>query len=260
MRLHTEGSGPLVIKIAGLAAGVGLYHEEIALARRSGFRVGALDTAGDRSDDPAPGSLGWDGLADEVIRALDRLEAPRAILWGTSFGSLVGLAVAARHPQRVRGLLLCSPPEPGWRPGFYLRVYRWASSRTRPSAVSATWFSLGFIALNAWEFVNPFALARLPALARAALDARTPARTKHEKIGLLLQDHPGLPGPQPKIPCSILSGTWDMVTSPGASQRLADLLPGARLRRIPFAGHSSAYSHPKTYGRWVIEELRRLTA
>ncbi len=259
MRLHTEGSGPLVVKIAGIAAGVGLFHEEIAVARRSGFRVAALDTSGDRSDDPATCPLTWDFLADEVIRALDRLEARRAVIWGTSFGALVCLAVASRFPDRVRGMLLSSPPEPGWRPPLYLKFYRWALNRRRPAVFSAWCFSAGFLLFNAWEFANPVALTRLPALARAARNAKTPAQTTHEKIGLLLHDHPGLPGKDLGIPCSIISGTWDTITGPGASLRLAGMLPGARLRRVRFAGHSCAYSHPTTYGRWAVEELRRLT-
>jgi len=259
MRLHTEGSGPLVVKIAGIAAGVGLYHEEIAVARRSGFRVAALDTSGDRSDDPATCPLTWDFLAGEVIRALDRLDAPGAVIWGTSFGALVCLAAASRFPDRVHGMLLTSPPEPGRRLKLYLRIYRWISSRRRTAALSSRCFSAGFLLLNAWEFVNPAALIRIPALARAARDARTPAQTTHEKIGLVLHDHPGLPGPVQGIPCSIISGTWDTITGPGASLRLAEMLPGARLRRIRFAGHSCVYSHPSTYGRWAAEELRRLT-
>ena len=249
----------MVVKIAGIAAGVGLFHEEIAVARRSGFRVAALDTTGDRSDDPATGPLTWDFLADEVIRALDRLEARRAVVWGTSYGTLVCLAAASRFPERVCGMLLSSPPEPGWRPQLYLKLYRWALNRSRPALFSARCFSAGFLVLNAWEFANPVALARLPALARAALDAKTPTQTTHEKIGLLLHDHPGLPGRESGIPCSIICGAWDTITGPGASRRLAGMLPGARLRCIRFAGHSCAYSHPKTYGRWAVEELRRLT-
>jgi pimeloyl-ACP methyl ester carboxylesterase len=44
------------------------------------------------------------------VKAIDSLSAPRAVLWGTSFGSLVALATAARHPERVSGLLLSHPP------------------------------------------------------------------------------------------------------------------------------------------------------
>jgi pimeloyl-ACP methyl ester carboxylesterase len=259
VKLRVEGNGPLVVKLAGAAGGVGLYHEEVGAARAAGYRVAELDLSGDRRDDPAPAPLSWDSVASEVARALDRLDARRAVLWGTSFGSLVGLATAARYPERVRALLLCAPPEPGWRPRFPLLILRHASTRRRPARVATRWFNLGFALRNGWDFFNPSALARLPALARASWEARTPASTIHAKLCLLFHDHPGLPDPERKIPCSIIAGAWDTVTSPGASRRLAAMLPGSRLHRLRFAGHSCAYSRPRSYARRVLEELRRLS-
>jgi len=260
MRLRVQGDGPLVVKIAGLAAGVGLYHEEVGKARQAGFRVAELDTTGDRHDDPATTPITWEMLAGEVIEALDRLKTERAVLWGTSFGSLVSLAAAARHPHRIRGLLLCSPPEPGWRPRTYLRVFDYTSSRRRPATVTAGWFSIGFLILNCWEFINPVALVRLPGLARASRDAQTPSATILDKLALLFRDEPGLPDPAWRIPCSIISGTFDTVTSPRASARLAQALPGSRLHRLRFGGHSCAYSRPRAYAGRVLDELRRLSA
>jgi pimeloyl-ACP methyl ester carboxylesterase len=259
VKLRVEGNGPLVVKLAGAAGGVGLYHEEVGTARAGGFRVAALDLSGDRRDDPAPTPLTWDTLAGEVVQALDRLEAHRAVLWGTSFGSLVGLATAARYPEQVRGLLLCAPPEPGWRPRLPRLILRHASTRRRPARTAACWFNLGFALRNGWEFFNPAALVRLPALAQASWEARTPASTIHAKLGLLFDDHPGLPDPELRIPCSIIAGAWDTVTSPGASRRLAAMLPGARLHVLRCAGHSCAYSRPRSYARRVLEELRRLS-
>ncbi len=257
MRLRAEGTGPPVVKVAGLAAGVGLYHEEVAAATAAGFRIGSLDTSGDRLDDPARGALTWDGFVAEVCQALDELGERKAILWGTSFGSLICLATAARRPDRVAGLLLCSPPLPGWKPRLHVALLGWASRRPRAARATAHWFTAGFLLLNAWEFVKPSALIRLPGLARAARDARTPNRTIHQKLELLLRDHPGLPSGE--IPCSIIAGRWDTVTFPGASRRLAAMLPGSRVRLLGWAGHSCAYSRPRTYARWVIEELRRLS-
>lgn len=259
MRLHTRGNGPLVVKVAGLAAGVGLYHEEVRKAREAGFRVAALDTTGDRRDDPASEPITWERLAAEVVEALDRLEARRTVLWGTSFGSLVCLATAARYPDRVAGLLLCSPPQPGWRPPLYLRAFDYTSAGRNPAGKTARWFSIGFLLLNCWEFVNPTALARLPGLARASLDAGTPHSTIHDKLALLFRDLPGLPPADARIPSAIVSGTCDTVTSPGASTRLAEMLPGARLHRLRFTGHSCAYARPTAYARVVLDELRRLT-
>lgn len=257
MRLRTEGDGPLVIKIPGLAGGVGLQHEQIAAARAAGFRVAAVDLPGDRLDDPAPGPLSWDYLANEVYRVLETLDAPRAILWGTSFGALICLAAAARRPQCAAGLLLCSPPLPGASPPLQRALLDWTSSRPLPARSTARHFQLGFSLLNAWEFCAPTALMRAPRLAAATRRASTPNRTVLEKLNLLFRDHPGMPPPE--IPCAIIAGRWDTVTSFGAAPRLARMLPGSRLHRLWFCGHACAYSRPAAHNRCVIEELRRMS-
>jgi pimeloyl-ACP methyl ester carboxylesterase len=260
MRVRTAGEGPLVVKVAGLAGGVELFHEELRRARAAGFRVAALDNSGDRLDDPASGSLSWDGLAAEVVEALDRHEAERAVLWGTSFGSLICLAVAARYPERVRGMLLCTPPLPGWRPRLHLALFRYAAARRNPAAATARWFAAGFLLLNCWEFLNPVALWRLPGLARASLDARTPATTILDKLRLLFEGDPGLPAEPARMPTAIIAGRWDTVTSPSASGLLAKRLPGARLHRLALTGHSCAYSRPWSYAERALAELGRLTS
>jgi pimeloyl-ACP methyl ester carboxylesterase len=258
--VRTEGSGPPVVKVAGLAGGVELYAEEIALARAAGFRVAALDTSGDRRDDPAPARLSWELLAGEVVQAIDRLGVERAVIWGTSFGCLICLAAAARRPERVSGLLLNCPPRPAWRSPLYLSMLGWASRRREPDLWTAGLFQAGFLALNAWEFANVAALARLGHLSRSSAEAGTPMRTIREKLELLFGEHPGSPpAGAPPIPATIIHGAGDMITLPGAARAVAALLPGCRERRLLWGGHACAYSRPGTHGRWVVEELERLT-
>jgi pimeloyl-ACP methyl ester carboxylesterase len=141
MRVSTRGEGPVVVKIAGVAGGVGLYEEEMEAAARAGFRVAALDTTGDRRDDPMTAPLTWDVLGDEVAAAIERTGSGRAILWGTSYGCLVALAAAARHPDRVAGLLLCHPPDPRRSPGLYRRLEAWAKRRANPTRAMRLLFS-----------------------------------------------------------------------------------------------------------------------
>src|SRR5437867_9180076 len=161
MKLSSQGAGPPVVKLAGLAGGTGLYREEMRRAAEAGFRVVALDTAGDRQDDPAPGPLTWDLLAAEVFRGLDELDLPQAILWGTSFGCLVALGAAARRPRRVRGLLLCHPPEPLRRPRYERAAFQWARRREDPDRAAALLLPLGFRLLAGWEALYPPLLRRL---------------------------------------------------------------------------------------------------
>jgi len=256
MRVRDGGSGPVVIKVSGLAGGSGLYDEEVAVARARGFRVVSVDSTGDRADDPAPGRLDWDGLTGELAAVLDRLAVPRALLWGTSFGALVCLATAARHPRRVAGLLLAFPAEPGWRPAPHLALLRWAERRADPARAAASAFHACFVVLNLWEFVVPAALRRLPHVWRAMAEARTPAATIRDKLGLLFRDHPGMP-PR-SLPCSIIAGGWDLVAPAAGARRLAAALPGSRLRILRCAGHAGAYSRARAYTRWSVDELTRL--
>lgn len=256
MRFRCAGAGPPVLKLAGLAGGVGLYQSEIDAAVHAGYKVGALDTTGDRRDDPAVAPLTWDGLVDEAATALDRLDPNPAILWGTSFGSLLALAVAARLPHRVRGLLLSLPPDPDWSPGLHRSVLRFAGRRRHPVAWKAGLFQVGFLGMIGWELILPYTWTRLPGAVRASLDARTPAVTIASKLDLLWAESPGWPDKQ--FPVSILAGRWDTVVPRSCPQRLHEKL-GGRLRWIERGGHSSAFSRRRTYQRLALEELAVLS-
>jgi pimeloyl-ACP methyl ester carboxylesterase len=77
----------------------------------AGHRVVSLDLLGHgRSDHPAHASeYRMDVYAEQVVALLDHLGAPTAVLVGTSLGANVSLLVAARHPERIQGLVLEMP-------------------------------------------------------------------------------------------------------------------------------------------------------
>jgi pimeloyl-ACP methyl ester carboxylesterase len=179
------------------------------------------------------------------------------VLWGTSFGSLICLAVATRHRERVSGMLMSFPPAPGWRPQRYMALLRYCASRPQPARATARMFQAAFLGLNAWEFFLPTALRRLPALARASADASTPATTVQQKLQLLWHEDPGMPSPQQVPPSAIIAGRFDLVAPLSGARRLAALL-GARLHVLDVGGHAGAYSRPRAYASWAIAELQRL--
>lgn len=61
-----------------------------------------------RSDPPAP-PIHAGELREEVTEAFDRLLVEPTILYGNSLGGLVALDYALSRPEKVRGLILCSP-------------------------------------------------------------------------------------------------------------------------------------------------------
>ncbi len=255
MKIHAAfGEGSLVVKLAGVAGGVGLYREEAEAVAAAGFRVAMVDLAGDRHDDPAPSPISWDLLAEETVRGLDALGADRAIFWGTSFGAMTALATAARYPDRVAGLVLTLPPDPSFRPAFYRRLVAWARRRRNPDLAVRVLFFLAFVGLTSWEGFWPTTLRRVPRLARASLEAATPPRTLREKLDLLWSEEPGLPAPG--TPTAIVAAARDPIAPRRGAERWAARIPGASLRIVRFAGHAVPASRPRAYAEAVVFGVR----
>lgn len=77
-----------------------------ALAQVGGL---ALDLPGFGATPPPPASMGAAGYAEAVAPVLDHFTTPVVIV-GHSFGGRVAVHLAARAPERVRGLVLCGVP------------------------------------------------------------------------------------------------------------------------------------------------------
>jgi len=257
MRVAYRGEGPLVVKLAGMAGGIGLYEEEMSAAAGAGFRVAALDTTGDRRDDPDPVPGGWDGFAREVVAAIDGAHVPAGILWGTSFGCMVALATAARYPERVRGLLLSHPPFDRSPGRLYTLLRRWALRTPRPTDAMRAAFSIWFLSATSWELIAPPLWARLLALRRAAREAATPAGTVRSKVELLFAEPPGLPPAGVRV--EVIAGTGDLVAPHAGAVALAARLPGSRLHVMPWSGHAGAYARPRMYRELALAALARLS-
>ena len=96
--IDTAGDGPPLVYVPGIdGSGELLLGTRERLTRR--FRLTRLHYVGDPSG-------GYPELAASVVRALDRLAIPRALVLAESFGVAVALETALDHPTRVAGLAL----------------------------------------------------------------------------------------------------------------------------------------------------------
>lgn len=107
--LHDVGAGSPVLMIHGSGPGVSAWANWRlsipVLAQRA--RVIAPDMVGfGFSDRPAGQRYGMDEWVAQAVGVLDALDVERADLVGNSFGGALALALAIRHPQRVRRLVL----------------------------------------------------------------------------------------------------------------------------------------------------------
>lgn len=106
---HDHGSGDPVLLIHGSGPGVTAWANwrltMPALARTR--RVIAPDMAGfGYTERSADARYGMDRWVEHLVGLLDALHIDRTDLVGNSFGGALALAMAVRHPKRVRKLVL----------------------------------------------------------------------------------------------------------------------------------------------------------
>jgi pimeloyl-ACP methyl ester carboxylesterase len=88
------------------------YHWVPFLSRR--YRVIRRDARGHgHSSSPQQGSgydYSVDTIIDEIIDTLDQLKLPKVHFLGESTSGIVGEILAAKHPDRLHSLIICSSP------------------------------------------------------------------------------------------------------------------------------------------------------
>ncbi|MDQ3757059.1 MAG: alpha/beta fold hydrolase, partial [Actinomycetota bacterium] len=106
LRVHyvDEGSGPVVLLMHGEPSWSYLYRKMVPPLVAAGFRVVAPDLIGfGRSDKPSSrGDYTYAAHVEWMRAALfDALDLHDVVLFGQDWGGLVGLRLAAEHPDRV---------------------------------------------------------------------------------------------------------------------------------------------------------------
>lgn len=132
---------PLIVLLHGARLTRAMWTPQVAdLA--DAYRVAAVDLPGHGALAERPFTL--DAAADHVVDVI-RAESPdgRALVVGLSLGGYVAMHLAARHPDRVRGLVLsgCSAEPVAWRALPY-RGLAWAFEHVAADALDRvnTWF------------------------------------------------------------------------------------------------------------------------
>ncbi len=100
------GEGPDVVLIHGLATNRAFWFPHPLQSLKEHCRVTIFDLRGHGySSMPESGYTSAD-MADDLAVLMDHLSIEAAVLVGHSFGGVVGLQYATRHPDRVKGLVL----------------------------------------------------------------------------------------------------------------------------------------------------------
>jgi pimeloyl-ACP methyl ester carboxylesterase len=219
-----------------------------ALAAR-GYRVVLLDLLGHgASDKPLHAAeYRFDVYADQVIGLLDHLGVEQAVVGGVSLGANVSLHVAARHPDRVRGLVVEMPVLERAVPAAALTfvpallAVHYAQPAARVVSRVARWLSRGRSDLVA-GFLAP--LASPPEVTTAVLHGilvGPTVPTVDERRGI-------------QVPALVLGHRADLIHPFSDAAALARQVPGARL----VAARSIV--ELRTQPRRLLDEIERFLA
>jgi pimeloyl-ACP methyl ester carboxylesterase len=269
VRLHYVecGSGPAVV----LLHGVGAMTREMAAsgiidALAADHRVIVFDRPGFGYSE-RPRSRIWTPAAQAALLrgALDLLGAPRPVIVGHSWGTLVALEMALRDPDRTAGLVLLS--------GYYFPTFRvdvpllfWPAvpvvGDVLRYAVSPWLGRLSKPLLYKWLFapapVTPSFAEEVPS---ELIFRPWQLRSAAAEVALLIPGAAALAGRyrELRMPTAIVAGPGDRVIDfERHSARLYQALPRSTLRSLPRAGHMIHHNAPEQIAG-VIREVVRTT-
>ncbi len=187
-----------------------------ALAAR-GFHVRAIRLPGHGIGPEGMAWVTWRDWEDAAADALASLQGFKQVfVAGLSMGALLGMLLAARNPDRVRGLALMAPV---WKlrqlDGRLLRALRWLPL--------PQWTGL-WVKKTATDLEDPEARADAPILERYPLARLYDLFT--------IQDHARAALPDVRCPALVAAAEHDHVVNFRSVEQLAEQLPRAQLLRL----------------------------
>lgn len=245
---HTDtgapfAGAPTLVMGHGLLFSGWMFHPQVA-ALRDRYRCITVDWRGQGDTPAAPdGRADMEALTDDLVALLDHLGLGSVHYAGLSMGGFVGMRLAARHPERVRSLVLLDTsagPEDADKVTQYrllARVYRWFGIGPVRSKVEPIMFGPHLLGSSRKdEVVGPW-LQKLRSVDRPGMRSAILGVTDREPVEPELS--------RITAPTLVIVGADDVATPVAEAEAIAARITGARLAVVPDAGHSSTIEQPE---------------
>ena len=251
------GQGAPLLHIHGTAFGHRNFEKMTPLMAKS-FDVIDFDLPGYGESRGAP-ARDMAGIAEQVCHFIRALDLPRVHLHGTSFGAMIGLTLAANHPDVVDRLVLSCflaryDNAARMMRGTWKRTARDSGMSAVADLTSVAGFARGF-------YDRPEAEAQLQSM-RDAFMKNTPEAfiagtetIERTDLGALVS--------RITAPTLLLAGAEDNMTpfKPSPSgvgfAQIEELLPASNLVVIPDCGHYLVIEQPEAASRHIADFLLR---
>ncbi len=261
LKVHYQraGAGRPLLLLHGLVGSAKNWRQNISFLSR-GASVYAVDLFNMGESERVPGlDAGLEATADRLAACMDALGLAEADIAGHSHGGAVAMMFAARHPERVRSLILFAPANPFCDLGHQLiRFYQtrfgiWLARRipVLPRMLKATALSRMYgdpSRVSAGSLEGYTAGLHIPGTMDHILQI---IERWFVDMGLLRSALPGLT----TKPTLLIWGDRDRAVGLPSGRELQRTLPQSSLIVIPGAGHIAFEEMPdicnKTMRDWL---------
>ena len=225
----TIGDGPPLLMLHGGLVDSRSWHGQHRLADE--LQLIMPDTRGFGSSDSGPEGLTMATLADDAAAVLADAGAAGVHVLGFSIGGLIAQALAVRHPELVLGLILVGSVSTG-------------APIPRPPTG-------GVVVSHLDRVFSPAFKTAAGKEVLAAYSEMAAENSARGGIGALVQAVPSGPSDEEltrlRCPVLILHGELDGSIPFAQGERLAALIPTARLEPFPGCGHTVHLEAPERF-------------
>jgi 3-oxoadipate enol-lactonase len=209
----------------------------------SNHRVIAYDVRGHGGTNPGTQEFSVQLFTEDLFLFMDALNIEKAILCGLSMGGYIALQAVHQQPLRVEALVLCDTQ-------CFADTEEVKEKRMK---------SVEHIRANGLKQYATDSVKRLFSAASLSTQQEEVAaienlilKTSAETICNTLMALAGRMEtcsalPLVNVPVLIMVGAEDQVTTPEASQKIQELIPGSSLRVLDGAGHLSNLENPEAF-------------
>ncbi|XAH22209.1 alpha/beta fold hydrolase [Xylophilus sp. GW821-FHT01B05] len=241
LHFEKQGTGPVLVLSHALGCDLHMW-DGVAAALAARFTVLRYDHRNHGRSPLVPGAFSIEDLADDAA-ALIRAEAAGPVFFaGVSMGGMTAQALAVRHPQLLRGIVIANSS------AYYADKAPWQAREARVKASGVVDIADG--AVERWLTpafrATPEGAAQAAAL-RATLvatDAAGYIASCNAVAAIDFRDS----NRRISVPTLVLAGSQDLATPPAMSEEIASAIPGAQLQSID-AAHISPAERPADFAR-----------
>ncbi|SDU41122.1 alpha/beta fold hydrolase [Stappia sp. ES.058] len=239
--IRATGGARSVVFLHGIGAGAEMFAPQISgLGKRCDAIGWNLPGYGGHDLD---GEMTFDGLTEGLLAFLDRLHLARVDLVGHSIGGMLAQAFVARHPERVRTLVLSATTAAfGSRDGSFQKQF--VTERLAPLDAGRTMPDL------AAEFVPGLvgsqALPEAAEQARAAM-SQVPEATYRAAIRCLATFDEREALSRIPVPVLLIAGGEDQNAPAPTMRRMSEKISGACFVELDGIGHLAPLECPDAF-------------